>query len=150
MNGLPGADMRKRLFLLFVLAPAAAFAAAPPPNELGLTEGDCQAMAVTHKPAPDVAYKSGVDVHGKPVVEADLDPPDIELPEIYQFPLTVDAAKYMGMAVPPELEGKTTLGMVTVSQNGDATFNGKPLEGSAQAALKAACAELEKSEEAKP
>lgn len=134
----------KRMIVMAVVAaclgasPALARKAAVT-NELGLSDQDCQAL-VTYQPPADVEYKPGVDVHGKPVVEADLAPPGIALPEPYSFNLTADAARRLGMAVPQGMEGQMTLGAITVDKAGAVRFNGNPVEGDAVAALKAFCA----------
>jgi hypothetical protein len=85
-------------------------------------------------------YKPGVDVHGKPVVEADINPSPVKAPDTISFDLTVDLAKYAGIAVPAGTEAKATIGAVTVDKAGHMTFNGKPMEGDAEAALRELCA----------
>ncbi|MBI3440425.1 MAG: hypothetical protein HY052_01240 [Proteobacteria bacterium] len=101
---------------------------------------DCQYLtAYQPKVDGDAGYKPGVDAHGKPVMEADITPAVIQPPEKTRFDLTVDLAKYMGIAVPAGFEGKANMGTITV-ERGQVKFNGKPLEGDAEAALKALCA----------
>ena len=107
--------------------------------------------AVLHQPADDVAYKSGVDVKGKPVVEADLNPSPVKAPEKISFDITVDVAEYIGLAVPAGVEGQAKIGTVVLQQDGSLTFDGKPMEGEAEAALRALCGQkqpLQKSKEA--
>ena len=133
----------KNIFVIFIclMLASAAFAAGQKPvanNDLGITEKDCQAI-VDYQPSADVDYKPGVDVHGKPVMEADLTPAIVKPPQKYKFDLNVDAAHYLGLTVPPGSQGLMKIGTVTI-ENGQATFNGNPLEGDAVAALKAACA----------
>ena len=48
--------------------------------EIKVTKKDCQRVE-KHLARNDVAYKPGVDVHGKPVVPADLDDNRLQLPE---------------------------------------------------------------------
>lgn len=137
------------VILLACLVSLSAFAAVKKPvNELGITAKDCQAL-VAYQPAADVEYKPGLDVHGKPVVEADLNPSPVALPDVYQFTLTVDAARHIGMHIPAGLEGAAPLGVIAVGKDGSATFNGNPLEGDAIAALKAVCAAQKASETSK-
>jgi len=45
-----------------------------------------------HVPNSNVAYKSGVDVHGKSVVPADINSAVIDVPETMVVPLTIDLA----------------------------------------------------------
>lgn len=101
---------------------------------------DCSYLTA-HQPSPDVEYQPGVDVQGKPVVEADLAPSVIQPPEKYSFRLVVDVAEYIGLTAPAGVEGKTEIGTITV-EDGKIKFNGKPLEGDAEAALIALCASL--------
>lgn len=100
----------------------------------------CQEMVTYHpdaKNGPD--YKPGVDVHGKPVVEADITPNVITVPDTVSFDLTIDLAKYLGMTAPVGLENEASMGKITVDKAGNVTFNGKPLEGNAEAALRDLC-----------
>jgi len=93
---------------------------------------------VPHQKAPDVDYKPGVDVHGKPVVEADLNPSPVKMPERVSFDITIDTAKYLGLST-PGLEGIVNVGSIAY-ENGQLTFNGEPMEGHAAKALRALCA----------
>lgn len=136
-------EMKIFFVALICLVPVAAFAAdAPPPGDkdLSITVSDCQKL-VDYQPSADVDYKPGVDVNGKPVAPADLatSATAIKPPEKISFPLKIDVAKYIGLTVPAGVQGKTVIGTIAV-ENGQVTFNGKPLEGDATAALKALCA----------
>ena len=102
-----------------------------------LPDGLCRQL-VAHVPDADVAYQPGVDVHGKPVVEADIDPPAVVMPERIAFNLTVDMAQYLGINRPPGSEGYASIGTV-VYENGVLTFNGAPLSGQSETALRAIC-----------
>jgi hypothetical protein len=134
-------EMKKFLIIFWLMLTAPGFAAdqKPAPNDLGITAKDCQAL-VEYQPSPDVEYKPGVDVHGKPVVEADITPQVVTLPDKYSFDLNVDAARYLGIAVPPGTQGLAKIGTIMIDKTGAATFNGKPMEGEAMAALKDVCA----------
>lgn len=92
-------------------------------------------MLVAPRPAPDVEYRPGVDVRGKPVVEADLEQSSVKMPESFSFDITVDVAHKSG------LEMKGSVGTVTVEKDGRVTFNGEPLESPQEEALRALCAE---------
>jgi hypothetical protein len=96
-----------------------------------------------YTPAPDVVYTPGVDVHGKPVVEADITSPVVEMPEKFNFDISFDAAKAVGLPVPPGTQSLMKIGTI-VYNKGQLTFNGTPLEGQAEANLKALCAAPEK------
>jgi hypothetical protein len=128
------------LCLLFVSHTVIAKETAKKSDETLLTAQECQYLT-EYQPHKDGSadYQPGVDVHGKPVVEADLTPSVIQPPAVYSFDLTVDVAKYMGLNTPTGLLGETKMGVITVD-NGQVSFNGKPLEGDAVSALKALCA----------
>ena len=104
---------------------------------------DACAMIVSHQPDNDlnVTYQPGVDVHGKPVVEADLDSAVLPAPEEVSFDLTVDMAQYLGVTTAPKPEGQIGLGRITVKRSGEVLMDGNPLESRQQAALRALCAE---------
>ncbi len=104
-----------------------------------LDDENCK-MLVEHQPAPDVAYQPGVDVNGKPVVEAEINPSPIKPPETIEFDLTVDTATYGGIPPHDAAEAFTKIGRITVDPQGHLTFNGQPLEGDAAAALRELCA----------
>lgn len=87
----------------------------------------------------DAAYKPGVDVTGKPVVEADLGGGGIKAPETVEFDLTVDMAQYLGYSVAPTPEGHIHIAKITVLPDGRVLRDGEPLEGQAEVALRALC-----------
>lgn len=123
--------MKKRFLLLLCCLAIPAFA-----DELNLTDEDCRAIT-EYQPAPDVDYKSGVDADGRPVLEADVTPPVITLPDTYKVPLTADLLRGdEGRG----RENDAVLGEIEIDKSGAMSFNGRPLEGDAAAALKAACA----------
>jgi len=110
---------------------------------------ECQYMtSYRPDPANDAEYKPGVDVHGKPVVEADITPNVITMPDKITFDLTVDTAKYIGLALPQGVEGLAKVGTVTI-EKGQTYFNGKPLAGEAEAALQKLCNEQKSKKRAK-
>ncbi len=70
------------------------------PMVITITKTDCSRL-IHHTPAPDVAYKPGVDVRGKPVASADTDPGRAEfakklVPEVLEFPLNINPVNYAG------------------------------------------------------
>ncbi|MCE9507372.1 MAG: hypothetical protein K8R48_03510 [Alphaproteobacteria bacterium] len=131
--------MKKLMTVLFVLLLAQNALAAEETHEKPLvTAEDCRFLTA-YQPSPGTEYQPGVDVRGKPVVEADLTPSVIQPPEKYSFDLTVDVMKYIGLTEPTGVLGETKMGTVTV-EKGKIMFNGKPLGGDAEAALVALCA----------
>lgn len=132
--------MKRFLIILLLLLSSPAFAKKPAPTPV-LDQSLCQAMA-TYRPSDDIAYTPGVDVHGKPVVEADLSPTPMVVPEKIGFDITVDIARYAGIPSVEWQEMATSVGKVEIdAKTGHMTFNGQPMEGEAEAALRALCTE---------
>ena len=78
-----------RFLLPIAVAVAGAGWAASARAEVAISRQDCDRL-VQHEPAPDVAYQPGVDVHGRPVVPADLGGGSpIELPDVIYIPIEV-------------------------------------------------------------
>jgi hypothetical protein len=113
--------------------------AAPAGAEIAISRGDCQRL-VRHEPAPDVAYQPGVDVHGRPVVPADLNGgSQIELPDVIYIPIEVLIQDKFGIPANSVLYDATALvGVVSVRGN-QVYFEDKLLTDPEIAALEAAC-----------
>jgi len=124
------------LFLVVMLAPLAAGA-----QTLVIEAADCRRL-VEHVPAPDVAYRPGVDVEGRPVAPADLDGGvTLDLPKEYLIDIEVDLAERLGIPRRPGLfDGDVEVGVVAVRGN-DVYFNGKLIEESGLAELRRLCRE---------
>ena len=102
---------------------------------------DCRRI-VKHVPSGDVAYKSGVDVHGKPVVPADLEPAlgGIALPDEVVIDFGFDLSGRYG--IPNTGLYTATAGILTIHYDlalGALTVNGKPLERADSRAVTKAC-----------
>ena len=114
-------------------------AAAPPQ----LDPAFCQRL-VKHTPDADVTYREGEDVHGKPVVPADL--PNgygAILPEIITIPLTAKLASFLqanGASFPLPALGQSDINLGTLSLRGNQVFlNEKPLSDAQQDNLAVLC-----------
>lgn len=142
----------KILAASLILAGVAAASYGQAQNEgpdLMISDEACRNMAVYQPGADgDANYKPGVDVTGKPVVEADIASGGISAPATVEFDLTVDMAQYLGYAVSPTPEGQIHIAKITVLPDGRVLRDGEPLEGHAQAALRALC--LQKKTEKQP
>lgn len=136
----------KKIFVMIwaaLITGGANLSLAETPDTVMIDHAVCQAL-VRYVPADDVTYQPGVDVHGKPVVEADINASNIKPPEIIRFNITVDVAEYAGIDVPAGVEMQANAGTVEIAPDGRMTFNGAPVGGDAEAALHALCKEVRK------
>ncbi len=134
-------------FLLLLSTPA--FAAAPV-----LDPAFCQAL-VKHVPDADVNYQPGVDVHGDPVVPADLpDSPRLELPKTISIPLTADLFKILHFSTdkyPFNTMPQNDINLGTLTAEGNRVlFNGQPLTSDQQDDLAVLCMKLRENTATKP
>ena len=104
-----------------------------------VTGADCSRL-VQHQPAPDAAYRPGVDVRGRPVAPADLNPaPQIRVPETITIDIAVDLRRFGVPRTSPLFEPNVRLGTVTVDKEGRVSYDGQPLGDPETAALAEAC-----------
>lgn len=120
------------LLLLIMLA------SSPAAAQTVLDDAACRAIT-RHVPDDDVTYKPGVDVKGRPVVEADINASPINVPETVSFDIKIDALKHAGGTPPAGTEALAEIGRVDIKPDGSMFFNGAPMEGEAEAALRALC-----------
>jgi hypothetical protein len=113
--------------------------AAPASAEIAISRKDCQRL-VNHEPAPDVTYQPGVDVHGRPVVPADLGGgQQIQLPDVIYIPIEVLIQDKFGIPANSVLYDATALvGVVSVRGN-RVYFEDQELTDPEIAALEQAC-----------
>ena len=103
----------------------------------------CQQL-VRHVPDADVAYRAGVDVHGRAVVPADLESEQpFALPETISIPLTAQLAQFLAIDMSSfpfnSLKGSDiNLGTLTV-QKDKVFLDGKPLTSPQQENLAVLC-----------
>lgn len=126
--------------------PAHAATAKPSPV---IDDRFCQAL-VKHVPDADVAYQAGVDVHGKPVVPADLDGGhNGVLPQEFSIPLTADLMSFLNLdssALPASAMKRNDIALGTLTIRGDQVlYNGKPLTNTQQDNLSVLCLKPTKS-----
>lgn len=115
-----------------------------PPAEtatIQVTGADCRRLFTEHRPAPDVAYRPGVDVHGRPVAGADLNPaPQIRVPETVAFDVAVDLRRFGIASTSPLFQPSVKLGEVRVDVlTGKTLYNGEALGNPEIEALREAC-----------
>jgi hypothetical protein len=132
--------MRRLCLAVCLVAAAPAWA-----QQTTITGVDCRKL-VRHQPAPDVAYKPGVDVKGRKVAPADLnDAPQIKVPETITFDAAVDLRRFGIPNSSPLFQPNVSVGRVDVQQDGKVFFNGQRLGNPEVAALEEFCqAQLKK------
>lgn len=113
--------------------------AAPASAEIAISRRDCQRL-VNHEPAPDVAYQPGVDVHGRPVVPADLGGgQQIQLPDVIYIPIEVLIQDKYGIPANSVLYDATALVGVVEVRGNQVYFEDQPLTDPEIVALEEAC-----------
>lgn len=131
-RNIPMIRIAQRAAMLLALWPACVAA-----DELRLTRADCRNLVV-HEPAPGVAYRPGVDVHGKAVAPADLGGSAAGAAQEITIQLERDMLRGQGRG---GVEANAGLGTLTI-RNGRAYLNGEPLHGWDQEVLLDACRKL--------
>jgi hypothetical protein len=133
--------MPNRLKPIAMVAMLACLSGWVPPAvaDIAVSRQDCDWLVKYQQP-PGVEYQPGVDVHGEPVVPADINSgANIQLPQTIVIPVEVLLRKYA--FIPPGSplrQSKAELGTITVT--GDQVFyNDQPLTDPDEAALAAAC-----------
>ena len=128
-----------RLILALFLAGLGATPAAA--QSIYMDGVDCQRLTVTHVPAPDVAYKPGVDAQGRKVAPADLNGggAQITVPDRITFDVAVDLRRFGIPSTSPLFQPNLPLGKVTVERDGRAFYNGQPLQSPEVEALRELC-----------
>ena len=109
--------------------------------EIKATPAECRRVTLEHRPAADVAYQPGVDVRGRPVVGADLNPaPQFGVPDSVAFDLSVDLKKFGIASASPLFQPNFKLGEVRMDvASGRVLYNGQPLGNPELEALREAC-----------
>ncbi len=72
-------------------------------------------------------YIPGVDVHGNPVVAADINAKAENFIDVIKIPVTIDLAAQLNQALPVGTELDAPVGMIEIYQTGRVVFNGKDL-----------------------
>ena len=135
-------------------APSAPVAAAPQPAVPGtlgglvrpdgrivITRDLCSQLSVQYQPAPDVAYRPGTDVYGRPVAPADLPNPNAGYGGLGSTTSTdILIAPRAGGLNQRGVIGETYVGRVTVDQSGHVAINGQPVGPQDQTELRQLCA----------
>jgi len=133
---------RHVLAWLLIFGAAAVPAAADEPLVVTISKADCDRL-VKHEPAPDVAYRPGVDVNGRPVAPADLDGGvQIAVPETIYIPIEVDLFDRFGIPANPDLFAADAQVGEVAYRDGRAYFNGQPLQDEASAELADRCQKI--------
>ena len=145
--------MTLRAMVGYVALPLMLFALVPPwatraqeasgsGAQVVISKAECRNL-VRHVPGADVEYQPGVDVHGRPVKAADLEPSRIKLPDEITIDITVEVFEFLEREPPRGLgESAAKIGTV-VLKNGVVSFNGEALTTEEEAAaVVAVCRDL--------
>jgi hypothetical protein len=112
-----------------------------PDGRIVISRDLCNQVSVQHQPAPDVAYRGGTDVYGRPVAPADLPGSGSSYGGIGGRSSTdILVAPQAGGLNQRGLVGETFIGRVTVDAAGHVAINGQPVDPPAQTELKQLCA----------
>lgn len=117
-----------------------------PPNrapatrpQVQVTAADCRRL-VQHVPSADVNFRPGVDVYGRSVAPADLNPaPPLGPPERMTVYIDADLRRFGVPSTSPLFQPFVGVGEISFDRNGNVFFNGQPLGGSEQAAIAEIC-----------
>ena len=92
-------------------------------------DGRCR-LATAHRPAPDVAYRPGVDVNGKAVVPADLNGGNaVRTPRRVTIPLQIPISELLAVRPPFLDQVEVDAGLVLVDvETGYLTYDGQRLD----------------------
>ncbi len=102
------------------------------------SDDECQrAVRIASQPGAD--YQPGVDVNGRAVAPADLQPSlKIEPPRVIEFPVTMDVAKRLGFDTRGPLEANIAVANVRIEGN-RVSINGQEVNPDESVDLIAAC-----------
>ena len=102
------------------------------------SDDECQ-RAARISAAPGADYQPGVDVNGRPVAPADLQPTlKIEPSRVIEFPVTMDVAKRLGFDTRGPYEANVTAANVRIEGN-RVSINGQEVNPDDSVDLIAAC-----------
>jgi hypothetical protein len=112
-----------------------------PDGRIVVTREMCSQLSVQYQPAPDVAYRPGTDVDGRPVVPADLPNSGASYGGLGSATSTdILIAPRAGGLNQRGVIGETYVGRVTVDPSGHVAINGQPIGPQDQTALRDLCA----------
>jgi hypothetical protein len=130
----------RNLRVLFLTLAAAILATPAVAQKVEVTDRDCSQL-VAATPRPDVNYQPGVDVYGRSVAPADLNPQtQFQPPQNFTFDANIDLKKYGISSNSPLLLPSMSVGKISVEDGGRRVyFNGQPLGDTDQRALADLC-----------
>jgi len=128
--------MRRLLIAFCVCWPGSA----PAQQVLVVDNATCRQLT-RHVPAPDVAYRPGVDVNGRAVAPADLPADsDLNLPRDIPIDLRIPVQSILGAASPRLTElADIRPGRLVVQADGQVLFEGRVVGDDARDRLVALC-----------
>lgn len=92
----------------------------------------CQTADIMGGQVQGADYVAGVDAYGNPVAPADVnEQPEFTVPDEVQVPIAVDVMAALGVTN-PAVEGKATIGTLTVLKGGKLLYNGQDITNSVE------------------
>ena len=138
--------MDKENFVIILLLVAAigllpsSFSTVEAGSQVKISKRDCQRLARKYTNA-GANYRPGVDVRGRKVAGADLNPNKrLKLPSTLSLDISTDLGNLTGKSIGKGKVGDAKVGTVKFDINsGEMTFNGQRISGRGQAELSAKC-----------
>lgn len=131
--------MRTLYACALVVGLLGALPAAAQNQKIEVTDQDCRKI-VTYVTPPNVNYQPGVDVYGRPVAPADLNPSSVEVPQTLVMDVNIDLRKYGVPSSSPLLLPGVSMGKISIEDSGRRVyFNGQPLGDTEQKAVADLC-----------
>lgn len=82
-----------------------------------------ESFCVTYRQPESVAYQPGVDVHGNPVVSADLNDKSYFMKDVVRIPLNIDLAQRFDRDWAPGTDMDAEIGIIEIYRDGRVMFN---------------------------
>jgi hypothetical protein len=131
--------MMGRAFLILLLLMGPMGTAVAEDIRLEVSRQDCERI-VKYTADPDVTYKPGVDVHGKPVAPADLSGSQIQIPDQIYIDLSLPFKDLLKNYNPKLKNAEVYVGTVEYDiSSGKLLYNGQELTDPAENAIAREC-----------
>jgi len=86
-------------------------------------EEEQESFCIAYRQPEGVAYQPGIDVHGKPVIPADLNDKSYFVPDVIKVPLNIDLAQRFDRDWVPGTDMDAEMGIIEIYRDGRVMFN---------------------------